>query len=85
MITEADHRHWSAETLRPYIHHVVNCFGGDRVIFGSDWPVCLLAGSYDQVVQVLQEALGSRMGAAEERKLFGENALRFYKLNSKVG
>jgi L-fuconolactonase len=81
MITEADPQNWSAETLRPYIDHVVDCFGWDRVIFGSDWPVCLLAGSYDQVVQALIDALGSRMGEAEERKLFGENATRFYKLN----
>jgi L-fuconolactonase len=82
MITEADHQNWSAETLRPYINHVVDCFGWDRVIFGSDWPVCLLAGSYDQVIQVLTDALGPRMGETEKRKLFGENAAHFYKLNS---
>jgi len=82
MITEADHENWSAESLRPYISHVVDCFGWDRVIFGSDWPVCLLGGSYDQVVQVLTDALGTHMGEMEERKLFGENAARFYKLNA---
>jgi L-fuconolactonase len=79
MITEADHQDWSPVTFRPYIDHVVDCFGWDRVIFGSDWPVCLLAGSYDQVVQVLTDALGMRMGETEERKLFGENAASFYK------
>lgn len=84
MITEADHQHWSAETLHPYIHHVIDSFGWDRVLFGSDWPVCLLAGSYDQVIQVLKEALGSRMGETEERKLFGDNAARFYKLNARA-
>jgi len=82
MITEADHQDWSTETLRPYIDHVVDCFGWDRVIFGSDWPVCLLAGSYDQVVQVLTDVLGTRMGEMEERKLFGQNAALFYNLNS---
>ena len=82
MITEADHENWSAESLRPYISHVVDSFGWDRVIFGSDWPVCLLGGSYDQVVQVLTDALGTHMGEMEERKLFGENAARFYKLNA---
>jgi len=81
MITEADHQDWSPETLRPYIDHVVDCFGWERVIFGSDWPGCLLAGSYDQVVQVLTDVLGTRMGEIEERKLFGENAARFYNLN----
>src|SRR5579875_2725374 len=54
MITEADHRHWSADDLRPYVDHVVECFGMDRVMFGSDWPVCLLAGSYDLVIQTLR-------------------------------
>jgi L-fuconolactonase len=82
MITEADHQNWSVEMLRPYIFHVIDCFGWDRVIFGSDWPVCLLAGSYDQVVQVLTDALATRIGKSEESKLFGENAARFYKLDS---
>jgi L-fuconolactonase len=80
MITEADHLHWSTEDLRPYIEHIVDCFGWDRVIFGSDWPVCLLAGSYDQVVQALIDVLGPRLDEEFERKLFGENAARFYKL-----
>jgi len=81
MITEADPRHWSADDLRPYIEHTVDCFGWDRVIFGSDWPVCLLAGSYDQVVQALIEVLRPRMDAKSEGKLFGVNAIDFYKLS----
>jgi L-fuconolactonase len=81
MITEADPRHWSADDLRPYIEHTVDCFGWDRVIFGSDWPVCLLAGSYDQVVQALIEVLRPRMDAKSEGKLFGINAIDFYKLS----
>jgi L-fuconolactonase len=81
MITEADPRHWSADDLRPYIEHTVDCFGWDRVIFGSDWPVCLLAGSYDQVIQTLIEVLGPRMDAKSEEKLFGRNAFNFYKLS----
>jgi L-fuconolactonase len=82
MITEADHQHWSYKDLRPYTDHVLDCFGWDRLIFGSDWPVCTLAGSYDQVVDGLTTALGSRMGAEAEDKLFGSNALRFYKLGT---
>jgi L-fuconolactonase len=81
MITEADHDHWTAEDLRPYIDHAVNCFGWDRVIFGSDWPVCLLAGSYDQVIDGVHDVLHPRMDAEAERKLFGLNAMTFYKLN----
>ena len=82
MVTEADHQHWSAETLRPYIQHAVDCFGWDRVLFGSDWPVCLLAGSYDDVVDALKTVLAGQMDAAAERRLFGENAHKFYKLSS---
>ena len=84
MITEADHLHWSAEDLRPYIEHVVDCFGWDRVIFGSDWPVCLLAGSYNQVVEALIEVLRPRMDHPSEDKLFGMNAAHFYKLTLEV-
>jgi L-fuconolactonase len=80
MITEANHQNWSAEDLRPYIDHVVDCFGWDRVIFGSDWPVCLLAGDYDQVIRALQTVLAPAMDHEREDKLFGLNAMRFYKL-----
>lgn len=81
MITEADHRHWSAQDLRPYIEHIIDCFGWGRVIFGSDWPVCLLAGTYDQVIESLVEVLRPRMDQGSEDKLFGANAARFYKLD----
>ena len=84
IITEADPLHWSAEELRPYIEHTVDCFGWDRIIFGSDWPVCLLAGSYDQVIQALIEVLQSRMDITSEGKLFGINAMHFYKLSLKT-
>lgn len=81
MITEADHLHWSADDLRPYIDHVVESFGFDRIMFGSDWPVCLCAGTYDQVVDVLREVLASSLNEENEAKLFGENAQRFYKID----
>lgn len=84
MITEADHQRWSASDLRPYVEHVVECFGPGRVMFGSDWPVCLLAGSYDQVITVLKEVLSPMLNADVERKIFGENAVRFYKLNAEA-
>jgi len=84
MITEADHRHWSPGDLRPYVNHVIQCFGFDRVMFGSDWPVCLCAGSYDEVIGALGEVLSSQLDADTESKLFGENAIRFYKLDAEV-
>jgi L-fuconolactonase len=55
-------------------------FGPDRLLFGSDWPVCTLAASYDRVVEILGEVLGARLDGVFEQKLFGENAERFYTL-----
>lgn len=80
MVTEADHKAWKPEQFKPYIDHVLNVFGQDRVLFGTDWPVCLLAASYDEVVGVLDEALPAAWGERERANLYGGNARRFYKL-----
>ncbi|MEK3882016.1 amidohydrolase family protein [Paenibacillus sp. PL2-23] len=80
MVTEADHDTWTPEQLRPYIEHVVRIFGPDRLMFGTDWPVCLLAAGYDEVVEVLEAALPAEWGEQERAKLYGENARTFYKL-----
>jgi len=84
MITEADHQLWCTGDLRPYVEYVVECLGIDRLMFGSDWPVCLLAGRYGQTIAVMKELLSSTLDDAAERKLFGENATRFYKLDSEA-
>ena len=57
LATEAKWDDWDAERLSPSIAHAAQCFGEDRLIFGSDWPVCLLAGSYDRIKQALDECL----------------------------
>jgi L-fuconolactonase len=80
MITEADQKTWTVDDLRPYVEHVFQCFGGDRVMYGSDWPVCLLAGSYDRVVEALQTILKPHLDQRLEAAVFGGNAARFYKL-----
>ena len=80
MITEADHRSWTTEDLRPYAHHVVERFGWDRVMFGSDWPVCRLAGEYEQVLAAARESLPAGMDERREAAVFGLNAARFYRL-----
>ncbi|MEK0315665.1 amidohydrolase family protein [Cohnella sp. 56] len=80
MVTEADHTDWHAEQFVPYIRHVLDCFGQDRVMFGSDWPVCLLAAGYDEVVDIVKRALPDAWGEAEKEKLFGNNAKVFYRL-----
>lgn len=80
LITEADRAAWQPEQLRPYIDNVVETFGFDRLVFGSDWPVLTLAGQLPQWVAILDEALN---GASEEdlRYFWVENAQAFYRLS----
>lgn len=80
MITEADWKVWKPGDLKPYVDYVIDCFGTDRVMFGSDWPVCLLAGSYDQVVEAL-EANVLHLNEAEREGVFGGNAAQFYRIS----
>ncbi|WP_027085200.1 amidohydrolase family protein [Cohnella panacarvi] len=80
LVTEADHLHWKPEQFQPYIRHVLALFGPHRVMFGSDWPVCLLAAEYDEVVDVLERAIPSAWGEQERAALYGRNAAKFYKL-----
>ncbi len=80
MVTEADHKNWDASDFTAYIRHAIELFGTDRVLFGSDWPVSLLAASYDQLVYVLEQALPASWGEPERKRLYGGNAKKFYKL-----
>ncbi|GGF96394.1 amidohydrolase family protein [Paenibacillus abyssi] len=80
MVTEADHQHWKKEQFTEYIQHIIRHFGTDRILFGSDWPVSNMAASYDQVMEVLFEALPASMTDEERGRLFGGNAKAFYKL-----
>lgn len=79
LITEADWVHWSSDDLRPYLDVVFEAFPAERLMFGSDWPVCLLAAPYARVVEVIDEYLAA-VDAATRAALFGENAARFYGL-----
>ncbi|WP_171693633.1 amidohydrolase family protein [Paenibacillus germinis] len=80
MVTEANHTEWKREDFSTYIQHVLEVFGTERVLFGSDWPVCLLAAEYDDVVDVLTQALPGNWSEADKARLFGLNAKEFYKL-----
>jgi L-fuconolactonase len=80
MITEADHAAWKSEDLRPYVQHVLGQFGPDRLMFGSDWPVCRLAGSWKQVLAAFTQACGA-LPQAEREKILGGTAMRFYGLS----
>src|SRR5437899_128554 len=57
LITEANWKSWRSADLKPYVQHVVQLFGYDRLIYGSDWPVCTLAGSYGQTLGAIRDAL----------------------------
>ena len=79
MITEADWQNWTPADLKPYVQTVLDTFGPERCMFGSDWPVCELAGSYRQVFAALNEALGP-ISDHEREWIFGRTAAKFYGL-----
>lgn len=79
LITEADWRRWQPGELIPYLDVVFACFGTERLMFGSDWPVCLLAGSYGQVKEIVANYTEA-LPRSEKDRIFGLNAERFYGL-----
>jgi L-fuconolactonase len=79
MVTEADPQHWTPEDLAPYLSHLLDVFGEDRVAFGGDWPVVTLAAPYRRWVETL-DALTAHLSPTAKRKLWAENARRFYRL-----
>ena len=83
MVTEADHEAWTKQDVRPYIDHVIACFGFDRVVYGGDWPVVNLAGGYGRWVEALDWAL-TACSPDELRRLFHDNARRVYRLASEA-
>ena len=80
MVTEAKMPGWKAEDFRPYLDVVFEAFGEDRVMFGSDWPVCLLGGSYEQI-HALAADYFKQFPAAAQEKFLGGNAVKFYNLS----
>jgi L-fuconolactonase len=81
MITEADHRAWKQDDFKPYLDAVFEAFGPGRLMFGSDWPVCLLAGSYEQVFRLVDD-YAAQLSPEERAGLFGGNAARFYRIKA---
>jgi predicted TIM-barrel fold metal-dependent hydrolase len=79
LVAYADPQRWTTDDLRPFVEHAIASFGWDRVLFGSDWPVCTLSASYQQWVAALQE-ITRGAGEVNQRKLFRDNALRVYRL-----
>ncbi|GAB4026792.1 amidohydrolase family protein [Spirosoma koreense] len=79
MVTEADWHNWSKRDFFPYLDVVFNQFGPDRLLFGSDWPVCLVAANYTQVKTLIEEYVAA-WGNDVRAKIFGANAVAFYNL-----
>ncbi len=81
VVTEADHQNWKREQLKPYVNHVIESFGFDRVMYGSDWTVGELTHRYPTWVEILDEIVA---GSSDEelRKLYRDNAIRTYRLES---
>jgi L-fuconolactonase len=79
MLTEADWYSWRTDDFTPYLDTVFNAFGISRLMYGSDWPVCLLAGGYNRALEVLQ-LYTSMLSQQEQDQFFGGNAIEFYNL-----
>jgi L-fuconolactonase len=79
MITEADYKTWTAEQINPYMDLVLESFGSDRIMFGSDWPVCLVAGNYSKVKKLTTNFI-SKLGIDEQKNIMGASAIKFYNL-----
>ena len=79
MVTEADWRRWQPADLSPYLETALEAFGAQRLCYGSDWPVCLLAATYEQQIQALK-TFTDRLTASEQAAVWGGNAVKFYQL-----
>jgi L-fuconolactonase len=78
--TEADHVTWKEAEILPYLRHAITVFGFDRIMFGGDWPVCELATTYQRWVNLVDHAVQGE-SLSNKRKLFRDNALKFYRIS----
>jgi len=79
LLTEADWAKWKIADFTAYLDVVFNAFGANRMMFGSDWPVCLLAGAYKSSLDALHTFI-AKLTATEQELFFGGNAISFYNL-----
>ncbi|MFC0810345.1 amidohydrolase family protein, partial [Ensifer sp. P24N7] len=79
LVTEAG-PDWSAERIRPFVEPVARAFGPERLVFGSDWPVCTLAATYGQVVELAHSLLGELFNSQQMRDIMETNGRKFYRL-----
>jgi L-fuconolactonase len=79
LVTEADWRSWRPADLQPFVDRVLDVAGADRLLFGSDWPVCLLAASYDAVLSTARTLIAA-LSPGEQAAILGETAVAVYRL-----
>ena len=79
MVTEADYQKWTPSQLLPYFEVILEAFGPDRLLFGSDWPVCLVATSYKNWMGLVRKSI-AQLSESEKANIMGENAIRLYQL-----
>ena len=83
LVTEANWSNWRVEDLKPYVETALEYFGPRRMMFGSDWPVCLLAATYEKVQDAFQILL-AHLTENERRRIFSDNAVEFYRLEGEI-
>ncbi|GGA74151.1 amidohydrolase [Flavobacterium palustre] len=79
MTTEADYNNWTPEQIEPYMQLVLEAFGANRILFGSDWPVCLVAGNYTKTKELVTNFI-AKLNSEEQTAIMGGNAVQFYNL-----
>ena len=79
LVTEADWKTWKPSNFNPYLDTALEAFGTKRLMYGPDWPVCLLAASYEGQLQIIRQFIDS-LSPSEKKAIMGENAARFYHL-----
>jgi len=79
IITEADFNTWTPQQIQPYMELVLSAFGPERILYGSDWPVCLVAGNYNSVKKLTIDFIAN-LSAIEQAAIMGGNAIKFYNL-----
>ena len=80
MVTEADWKKWRKEDFTKYLDIIFDTFGVDRILYGSDWPVCLLAAEYELQLELISDYI-TKYSTEDKEKIMGENAINFYNLN----
>jgi L-fuconolactonase len=83
MVTEATWDDWTIETFQPYINHVLHAFGPQRCMFGSDWPVCLAAATYAEVVAIVEQAM-QRFSIGDQEAFWAQTAINVYQLQGRL-